>query len=274
MKIRFPALSMLLPFVLQAQITPNAGNTDATVVVPYQVVAAGQHHRVWQTVSVDEQGQTNVSSFTELATGLNYLNPATGQYEESKEQFQIAKDGSAIATNGQHRVILGADINSGGSVDLLTPDGERLRSNPMGLSFFDTASRKNVLIAEVTNCIGELVAPNVVLYPNAFDTLKGAIRYTYTRDGFDQDVILYENPGSPADYGLNPATTLLEMNSEFFNFPIPTAQATTDDDPALNFGQMQMGRGKAYFVNNTLEAADVSKTWTAIDGRTFLIESV
>src|SRR5256885_13220222 len=113
------------------------------------VVEAGPHERVWQTVSVDEAGQTNVSFYTELATGLNYWNPATGQYEESKEQFQIAKDGSAIATNGQHQAILAADINSGGSVDLLMPDGHRLLSNPMGLSFFDTASGKSVLIAEV-----------------------------------------------------------------------------------------------------------------------------
>ena len=274
MKIRFLALPALLPLCLMAQLTPTAVNSDVTVLSPYQVVSAGPHERVWQSVTLDADGNTNVNSYTELATGLNFWNPSTGQWEESKEQFQIAKDGSAIATNGQHQVILAADINSGGSVDLLTPDGQRLLSNPMGLSYFDTASGKNVLIAEVTNCVGEQVSPNVVLYVNAFDTLKGAIRYTYTRDGFEQDVILYENPGSPADYGLNPDTTLLEMNSEFFTFPTPSVQTTADIDETLAFGEMQMGRGKAYFLNDTLEAADVSKTWTTIDGRTFLIESV
>ena len=266
---------MLLPFVLQAQITPNAGNTDATVVVPYQVVAAGPHHRVWQTVSVDEQGQTNVSSFTELATGLNYLNPATGQYEESKEQFQIAKDGSAIATNGQHQVILAADINSGGSVDLLTPDGQRLRSNPMGLVFFDTASGKSVLIAEVTNCVGQLVAPNVVLYPNAFDTLKAGIRYENTKMGFSQDIVLYQNPGSPADYGFDPATTDLEIWTEFFNPPTPQTTTDSSGDQTLDFGQMRVGHGLAYALSNQkLASVNVSKIWTLVNGRQFLIESV
>src|SRR5882762_6060214 len=44
------------------------------------VVEVGPHHRVWQTLTVDDQGRTNTSSYTELATGLNYLNPATGQW--------------------------------------------------------------------------------------------------------------------------------------------------------------------------------------------------
>ena len=113
------------------------------------VVESGPHHRLWQTVSVDQEGQTNVSSFTELATGLNFFNPSSGQFEASKEQFQITATGYAVATNGQHKLILAPDINSGGSVDLLMPDGqERLLSNPMGLSFFDYSSGRNVLIAE------------------------------------------------------------------------------------------------------------------------------
>src|SRR6266704_3165116 len=70
------------------------------------IVKAGPHHRVWQTFTVDEQGQTNISSFTEVATGLNFLDPATGEYLPSQESFQIAADGSAIAAYGQHRVRL------------------------------------------------------------------------------------------------------------------------------------------------------------------------
>ncbi len=242
------------------------------------VVEAGPHHRIWRTVAVDEQGQTHIGSFTEIATGLNYFDPVTKQWQESRAQFQIAPDGSAIATNGQHQVILSADINSGGSVDLLMPDGQRLLSNPMGLSFFDTASGMNVLIAEVTNCIGQLIGSNQVLYANAFDTLKGAIRYTYTRDGFEQDLILYENPGSPADYGLNPATTRLEMYTEFHNHPTPQLRthppANGSEDETVSFGQMQVVRGASYVLNDVLEAVGVEKTWARIDGRQFLIESV
>jgi len=274
MKISVIALTALLSCSLCAlaqQINVDSAPT---------VVDSGPNHRVWQTVSVDELGQTNVSSYTELATGLNYWNPAKGQYEESKEQFQIMQDGSAIATNGQHQVILAADINSGGSVDLLMPGGQRLQSNPMGLSFFDTASGKSVLIAEVTNCVGELVSPNVVLYTSAFGNLQAALRYTYTRDGFEQDVILYQNPGSPADYGLNPATSRLEMWSEFFNPPSPQAstQPLTDNitqDETLDFGRMRIGRGAAYVLNGqSLQSVEVAKSWQQVEGRQFLIESV
>jgi len=226
------------------------------------VVESGAHDRVWQTFTIGEAGQTNVSSFTEAATGLNFWNPASGRYDGSEERFQIAKDGSAIATNGQHQVILAADINSGGSVDLLMPDGQRLLSNPMGLSFFDSSSGKNVLIAEITNCVGQLVAPNVVLYQNAFDTIKASLRYTYMKSGFSQDVLIHENPGSPADYGLNPDTTVLEMYSEFYNPPTPTIESGLGGDQILNLSQMQVGHGVAYVMNSTLEPVNVSKTWT------------
>ena len=68
------------------------------------IVESGLHQRVWQTMTVDEEGQTNASSFTEVATGLNFLDPATGQYLPSQELFEIAADGSALAAHGQHRV--------------------------------------------------------------------------------------------------------------------------------------------------------------------------
>ena len=145
-------------------------------------------------------------------------------------------------------------------MELITPDGQRLLSNPMGLSFRD-ASGKNVLIAEVTNCIGELVAPNVIVYPSAFDTLKAGIRYTYTKSGFSQDIIFYQNPGSPSDYGLDPATTVLEMYTEFFSPPAPAIQSGSDNDQTLTFGKMQMARGAAYLPDQNLEEIPVIKTW-------------
>src|SRR6266571_3161351 len=131
-----------------------------TAPAPYQVVAATAHERVWQQITINEEGITNVQAYTELATGLNFWNSATGNWEPSQELFQIRPDGSAIATNGQHSLVLAPDIASAGAVDLLNPDGIRLLSNPMGLSFADTASGKNVLIAQVTNSVGQLASKN------------------------------------------------------------------------------------------------------------------
>jgi hypothetical protein len=41
----------------------------------------------------------------------------------------------------------------------------------------------------------------MILFPDAFDTgLKASLRYTYTLAGFEQDVILLEDPGPPELY--------------------------------------------------------------------------
>lgn len=232
-------------------------------------VEAGPHHRVWQTVTINDQGRAFTNSYTELATGLSFFDPATGRYEASQAEFQTTKDGHAVANKGQHQVTLAADINSGGSVELITPDGQRLLSNPMGLSFHDLASGKNLLIAEVTNCVGELVAPNVIVYPDAFDTIKAALRYTYTKAGFSQDLILYQNPGSPADYGLDPASTVLEMYSEFHNPPTAAVRPGADGDETVNIGRIEIGRGAAYLLDEHLEEIPVIKNWVRIQSRQF-----
>jgi F5/8 type C domain-containing protein len=248
------------------------------------VVERGPHHQVWQTVTIetDEVGNpiSSTNVFVELATGLSYLNPTTSQWEESEAKFQVTADGHAVAAKGQHQVIIAQNINSGGSVDLFLPDGQRLLSNPMGLSFYDTSSGQSILLGEVKDCVGELVSPNVMVFADAFTDIRAALKYSYTKSGFSQDVILLEDAGigSPSDYGLNPESTLLEMYSEFHSPPVPvkTTETTGDNlvDETLDFGQMQIGRGAAYVLNEEMESVPVVKTWTKVEGRDFLIESV
>src|SRR6266581_4691704 len=153
----------------------------------------------------------------------------------SREEFQITKAGYAIATNGQHSLILAPDIASGGAIDLLNPDGIRLVSNPMGLSFADSST--NVLIAQVTNSLGELDGKNAVVYPNAFDSLRAAIRLTYTRSGIEQDVILYQKLPEPEDFGHHPATMKLQLWSEVRTEVGPQISHTdSGEDRTLDFG--------------------------------------
>jgi hypothetical protein len=152
----------------------------------------------------------------------------------------------------------------------------------MGLSFRDLASGKNILIAEVKDCEGQLVSPNVIVFPDAFDNVRAALKYTYTRHRFEQDVILYENPSLPAD--IDPETTVLEMYTEFFDPPTPeTAPIEKADgliDENLEFGAMRIGEGSAYVLNEvTIEPVDTFKTWAQFpseDGRSrqFLQTSV
>src|SRR5437667_3697488 len=51
-------------------------------------------------------------------------------------------------------------------------------------------------------------------------------------------------PISPADYGLDPATTVLEMFTEFFDTPAPTVQQGSEADQTVCFGQMQFARDR------------------------------
>src|SRR6266487_5010167 len=117
MKIRYWLVLAMVPFGSRANAQlslPLARSAPA-------ISEVGPHDRVWRSVTIDQLGNTNVHSYTELATGLNFLNPDTGRYEPSQERFEITKDGHAVARFGQHRVILSGDVNTGGSVDMLTP---------------------------------------------------------------------------------------------------------------------------------------------------------
>jgi hypothetical protein len=46
----------------------------------------------------------------------------------------------AIARQGQHQVIFANNLNSAGAIDQMTPDAKRLRSNILGLAYYDRAS--------------------------------------------------------------------------------------------------------------------------------------
>jgi len=110
MKTRLVLTMALYPWLTQAQVSFT--NTPiASLDTPPVVVETGPHHRVWRTGIVDEHGRTNVSSFTELATGLNFFDPATRRYEESQEAFTITADGHAVALKGQHRVAISPALN-------------------------------------------------------------------------------------------------------------------------------------------------------------------
>src|SRR5882672_3125362 len=281
MKIRLSFLAVLLPLALHAQPSPKPADPTAIApsTEPCQIANSGPHERVWQRPVVDAQGVTSAQAYTELATGLNFWNPATRNWEPSRELFQITKDGFAVATNGQHKTIIAPDVAApDGAIDYLGPDGQRLLSNPRALVYRDVASGKSVIIAQVTNCVGEMSSPNVVIFPTAFDSVKAAISYTYTKAGFEQDVILYRRLPSPSDLDaeFSPDSTVLEIWTEFLVAPNPAVSfGASASDQTLDFGQTRMGRGVAYFQNATeLQSVPLEKTWQDIDSRHFLVESV
>jgi hypothetical protein len=260
----------------------TATNSSSQTIIGYQQGIQAANQNVWQKIVqiTDAQGnvtyQTN-NAYKELATGLNHL--VNGKWVASKEEIDISADGnSALATNGQHQAYFPGDIYSG-QIKLVTPDGKQLFSRPVGLSYFDGTN--SVLIAELTNSTGEVVGNNQVIYANAFTDFKADLRYTYTKAGFEQDIILREQPPGPASFGLNPNTTTLQVLTEFFNPPQPTMTATTVstaagnlEDDNLNFGVMQMIPGKAFLLGTNSPSVAVNKQWLMLDDRQLLVEEV
>ena len=264
-----------------------ADQSTASAQVPtYFVSSRGPHQRVWNKVSqtLDSQGrpawQTN-QAYVEVATGMHHLQ--NGQWIESTENIDILPTGGAAATNGAHQAYFPEDIYQG-AISLITPDGKTLRFRPVGLSYFDGTN--SVMIAELTNSIGQIMrSGNRVVYTNAIlGDVTADVRYTYTRAGFEQDIILGTCPPGPQAYGLNPATTRLQVLTEFFSPPQPNVTAMNLPgqagvalvDDSLNFGAMAIGSGRAFLTGTDSDAGGVlvAKQWVQLSGRECLIEEV
>jgi hypothetical protein len=263
--------------------TLSVNTNTAPTNTAYAVIGQGANQRVWQrtTYETDPSGQVipHIHQYMELATGLNHL--VNGQWVASTEKIDIAADGnSALATNGQHQAYFPGNIYSG-EIELATPDGKQLYSQPAALSYFDGTN--SVMIGELTNSTGEILPDgNQVIYTNAFAGLDADLLYTYTRDGFEQDVILREQPPDPGSLGLNPPTTRLQVLTEFFNPPqpgiatneLPAQAGMTLSDEELNFGVMQMVPGRAFLIGADTPSAVVDKQWVTLAGQQFLVEEV
>ncbi len=250
------------------------------------ITAVGPHSRTWRWV--DAAGATN--SMVELQTGLYYADP-TGQWQESRERIQPTPTGAA-ALEGQHRVQFPGDL-AGNWVETDTADGQVLRSQVYGLAYYDAASGRMVMIGQLQSTLGQLIASNQILFPNAFTNgPRASIRYTYRRSGLEQDVILEQQPPPPGAWGFPEATTRLLVLTEFDNPPNPAIEPRYlyhEADPAvrrrmaapdfidesISFGWMGFGRGMALDLSGGLAGAvPVGKLWSVRNGRTFLIEAI
>ena len=245
----------------------------------YTVAERGPHHRVWANVTwqTNAVGRITVhtNSYTELATAMHHL--VSGKWADSSDQIQIAATG-AQATNSQHHVAFLGNINSPGAVDITLPEGQHLIGNVQGLSYFDTASGKSVMIAQVKDSDGELLpSGNRALYRDAFSGLSADVLYVNAVSGFEQLIVLRQQPPSPATWGLDPATTVIQVITEFLNPPEPCITPSLlrgAVDHHLSFGAMQMGKGEAFALGSETNTIPVTKQWLILDGRTCLVEQV
>lgn len=304
---------LLISLHAQAQVSDSLRTstetnqlTDAQLAgraAQWRVKQRGAHETEWYTVRYRTNAGTgkvtaSTNSYIELATGLNRFEATTAKWVESKEEIEIVP-GGAVARKGQHRVTFAANINTAGAIQTTAPDGKVLRSHVLGLAYTDAATGESVLIAGLKDSIGEVIG-NQVIYRDAFDgPFKADLRYTYTKAGFEQDVIFRESPvvsESPEKHGMDPAVTRLEVWTEFLSPPAPiriasnlkvetnalvrSAMVDPDlSDETLDFGGSRIGPGTAFSLDDTADEIEkpvipVGKNWLRLEGRDFLIEKV
>jgi hypothetical protein len=271
------ALTMLGGFLPRISAESKAIVSRQAVGEP-TVLERGPHHAEVEHITLDTaaDGSTRQTThrYVHLEVGMNrQLSDGTWQPVEGG---LVLEPGRAVAHGTQHQVTFAANIRSPGAITLTLPDGRRLRSHPYGLAYTDAASGKSVLIAEVRDSVG-VVDGDQVLYPDALDGLDADFRFTTTKSLFEQDVILREAPPSPKSYGLDPATTQLEVWTEFLEAPEPVREELragnlakqTMKDESLGFGSMRMGNGRAFRLAESDETlAVVVKEWLVLaDGR-------
>jgi len=248
-----------------------------------EIAVLSDHHRNWQrvTVTTGANGETTYrtnAAFTELETGMHVRQP-DGTYLEASDEIEITGTGG-IAQKTRHQVAFAGNCNSPVAIDMVTADGKRLQSRILGLSYFDSATGQSVLFAEIKDSDGQLLldARNEVIYFDALTDVTVDVRYRNTKSGLEQDLILRENPPSPVEYQLNPATTKMQVLTEFFNPPVPSKRARfvngTGDEFLLDFGDQQMGSGRVYVLGDESIEIPVTKQWAQLDGRTFLVEEI
>jgi len=252
-----------------------------------KILDRGLHDRVWQLPGPvqDRNGRARrPETFTEVSTGMHYVDEF-GRLAEAEELFELI-DGKAVARRGQIQVSLAANLNTAGAIDIAMPGGVRLTGHCLGLSYYDRALNKNVLIAEVRDTIGEQIAPNCIIYRSAFTDVKADVAVIVTRAGLSHTVVLRENLPVPEAWGLNSASTSLESYSEWIAPPAPTKTQqllATDsagrllqlEDEALDFGSARIGNGVAFLIDGAIpDRVPVYKKWARMDGRDVLVESV
>jgi hypothetical protein len=161
--------------------------------VEYVPGEIGLHQRTWLKATTARDAQGNVSTntepaYVELADGLGYWDEDAQEYRESREEIQAYPNGAA-ALAGQTRVLFAKNLATPGAITLKLANGQELRSNVRGLSYFDWAKGKSVWVAQIRDdCEGVVLPPNQVAYPNAMSGVRCTVLYSYHRDSFSVTV--------------------------------------------------------------------------------------
>ena len=276
------ALVFQIPAPLLGQESPGTlGGKQAVELPEVRVTERGPHHRVdeYTTTLTNEDGRILVSTnrYVALETGMHWLD--RGEWKPTRVELDEYADGFA-ALEGQHKVLLRRSLRVQGAVEMAPDEATRLRATPMQILYRDRASGQVVVLGEVQDSTAARTGPATIVWPNAFNGLHADYRATYRAGSFECDVILRELPPSPSDLGLDPATTELQVLTEFYDTDAVVRSvkvSDTEQDIEIGVGPMQFGNGTAFGEDTetgSQHRESVRKEWVELDGRRFLIESV
>ncbi len=194
---------------------------------------------------------TKLHRVVEVASGLNYLDDS-GHWAPSVSSISLLPGGGAAALLGQTKVYFSPVLSD---TLLVTKSNRVFQTHPTGLYYFDPDTGQELQLAAAQTVQGELIPPTQILYPSAFSSklIDADLLLTYTKLGFESDVVITRKPkASPADCGMGP-NTLLQVRHVWVDAPVPSIQTnivTTGGEPRadeiLDFGDILFPTGKAF----------------------------
>ena len=203
------ALAQVSPILPPTPDTvPTAPNTLAWQATPRDGLSTAWQAAEPVTNALTGAVTTKQHNLIEVASGLNYLDSTTGQFQASQDLIELTADGGAAAVHGPAKLYVEPNLNTVGAITIVTVNNRVLQTRPLGLFFYDAKTGQAQLLAPVQDCVGELVPPNQVVWKSAFGPLAD-LRLTYTKSAIESDVVLRQQPALPE--GWDPQTTRLEV---------------------------------------------------------------
>jgi len=209
------------------------------------------------------------------------------------EEIEI-QAGGALARYGRHTAHFAANVNAAEAIRLNVPAGNGeivLKSRLVGLCFWDFSSGESVLFARPKDSVGEVISSSEVQYLDALEGTDADVLYQYTRNSFEQNVVLRKRIPAPQELGLSgsPSNMYLAVVTEMIDSPEPIRVpqvidlrekniemgVQSDDsmgDETFCFGSMQMVASKAFSLGDSGVEVPAGKSLIDVDGRRFLIE--
>ncbi len=290
----FVVVAGLQPAAWGADSPPNATgqstqSSSAAALLASKAAYAALQQSTNQAGSIQSNAALSgvMSSSASLATGQ--LSPAL-QSLRAPGQLQM-QGNSVLAAGAVHSASFAQNLNTYGSIAVVMPDGQNLRSHPLAICYY-IPNGPNILLANPKDCAVEIPDPNQtqVIYRDAFvfndSGLKADAVYTYTKSSFDQSIVLRNQLPSPAAFGLDPDQTLVGVLTEFVEAPTPVKAFSpinlpmssdmsvppTLYDEMVFFPTMHLARSKSFLLGDGTQVP-TGKSWQYIENRLILVES-